>query len=173
MKPKQLVTILVKSVSAPKKVSNRDGREFQTQDCVVGDISGCGKVVSWEEKVGTLTEGNCYKLTGASVKLFGGVSYPSVGENCRITEVDDIGQVADIEGKESGKVVEGELMQSCAVKSMMVVRPRSTVMITLLEHAHTDEIEHVLQIGQIAITTKDQVHWLTLFHEDKNSGNLA
>ena len=96
--------IKVKSVSTPEKVTNRDGKEFQ-QDCIVGDISGCGKVVLWETEVGSLTEGNCYKLAGVSEIIWRNLS---VGKNCKIAEVDDIRQVAYMEVQESGKIV-GEI----------------------------------------------------------------
>ena len=92
IKQQVTVTIKVKSISTPQKVTSKDdGRDFQKQDCIVGDISGCGKVVLWEKDIGSMAEGNSYKLAGASIKSFGGITYLSIGDNCTITQVDDIG----------------------------------------------------------------------------------
>lgn len=174
VKLKQLVTVTikVKSVSTPEKVTNRDGKEFQKQDYVVGNISGCGKVVLWEIEVGSLTEGSCYKLAGVSVKSFGGISYLSVGENCKITEVDNIGQVADTEVQESGKIV-GEI--DAVVYSEEYDGCKSKVKSDDNITGECSKCGAIMKLSkcskfttaQVAITAKDshKVHTLTLFHE--------
>ena len=78
------VTVKVKSVDPTERVKNRDGKELVKQDCVVVDSSGCTHVVVWEKDVGRLQEDSCYKLVGASVRTFRGVTYMylSTGGEC-------------------------------------------------------------------------------------------
>ena len=61
---KQLVTVQVKvkSVDPVEKVKNNEGIELEKQDCAVGDVSGCCRVVLWEKDDGRLKEGQSYKL---------------------------------------------------------------------------------------------------------------
>ena len=42
-----------------------------------------------------LFQGMSYKLVGVSVRFFGSVRYLSVGSDCEIVRVDDIGEVVD------------------------------------------------------------------------------
>ena len=56
------VTIKVKRVEASEMVKTCEGKELEKQDCVVGDSSGCARVVLWEKDVGHLTEGESYKV---------------------------------------------------------------------------------------------------------------
>ena len=110
------VTIKVKTVKPTEKVKNQDGKELVKQDCVVANSSGCTRVVVWEQDVGRLQEGSCYKLIGASVCSFCGVTYLSMGGDCTIETVDEISNVAEVEEgelEESGvvrKIVEGEIV---------------------------------------------------------------
>ena len=112
---KVTVTVKVLSVDPPQQVKTRDGKNLGKQDCVVGDSDGCGRVVLWEEDVGKLEEGTSYRLEGATVKSYRGVSYLSAGKNCVIASVEDIGETAAIEEgdlEEKGivrKVVQGEI----------------------------------------------------------------
>ena len=109
------VTVKVISVDPPREVKNRDGKSLRKQDCVVGDCDGCGRVVLWEEDVGKMEEGRSYKLRGVTVRSYRGVAYLSVGKDCEILSVEDIGETAEIEEgdlEEKGivrKVVEGEI----------------------------------------------------------------
>ena len=113
----QAVTVTVKviSVEPPQEVKNRDGKILKKQDCVVGDCDGCGRVVLWEEDVGNMEEGRSYKLKGVTVRSYRGADYLSVGKECEIMSVEDIGETANIqEGdlEEKGivrKVVEGDI----------------------------------------------------------------
>ena len=54
-----MVTVKVKKVEAPEKVNGHDREDLEKQDCVVGvgDSSGCGQVVLWEQDTGRLKEG--------------------------------------------------------------------------------------------------------------------
>jgi hypothetical protein len=78
------VTVKVKSVDPVKEVKNRDGKVLKKQDCVVGDVDGCGRLVLWESDVGKVTEGGSYKLVRVTVKSFRDVNYLSVGQYCEI-----------------------------------------------------------------------------------------
>ena len=105
------VNVKVKKVDSSEKVKNRDGMEQEKQDCVVGDASGCTRVVLWEGDVNWLEEGGCYKLVGASVRSFRGVSYLSVGGDCTIESVDEIGEIAEVD--------EGDLQESGVVRKVV------------------------------------------------------
>lgn len=109
------VTVKVKTVDALEKVKNREGKELEKRDCVVGDSSACGRVVLWERDVGRMVEGRSYRLVGVSVRSFRGTNFLSVGGDCKIEDVEDIGEMAEVEEgdlQESGvvkKVIEGEI----------------------------------------------------------------
>ena len=105
------VTVKVKKVDSIEKVKNREGKELQKQDCVVGDASGCTCVVVWERDVNRLKEDGCYKIIGASVRSFRGVSYLSVGGDCTIESVNEIGEIAEVE--------EGDLEESGVVRKVV------------------------------------------------------
>ena len=64
------VSVCIKVISfvAPDVVD-----ELAKQDCVVGDSSGCSRVVPWERDVGALVEGMSYKLKSAGVHCYEGV----------------------------------------------------------------------------------------------------
>ena len=109
------VTVKVKSVDPPQEVKNREGKALKKQDCVVGDADGCSRVVLWEGDVGKMIEDESYKLIGVTVRSFRGVNYLSVGKDCEIVGVGDIGETAVVEDgdlQEKGivrKVIEGEI----------------------------------------------------------------
>lgn len=48
------------------------------QECVVTDATGSCKVVTWEQDVGTMDIGNCYKITGLMIRVFKGEKYLSI-----------------------------------------------------------------------------------------------
>ena len=81
---------------------------------MVGDVSGCCRVVLWNDDIEKLLEEMSYKLSYVSVKHWDGVKYLCVSEGSEIVCVDDIGDVAEIEcGYEDSivacHVVEGEI----------------------------------------------------------------
>ena len=55
------MTVKVKTVDAPEKVKNREGKELEKQDCVARDSSACGQVVLWGRDVGGMAEGQSYR----------------------------------------------------------------------------------------------------------------
>lgn len=88
----QTVTVVVKivKVSLAQTTKMKDGREIKKQDCYVGDVAGCVRVV-----IGALVQDLSYKLVGVSVCDYGCVRYLSVGTECEIVSVDDIGEVVE------------------------------------------------------------------------------
>jgi hypothetical protein len=56
VKAQIIAKVKVKIVDAAETVKNREGKELEKQDCVVGDESGCSRIVLWED-VGRLEEG--------------------------------------------------------------------------------------------------------------------
>ena len=109
------VTVKVEAINPSETVKNRHGKELKKQDCVVGDSTGCGRIVLWENDVDCLKEKQSYKWAGIGVRWFQGVNFLSVVDGCVISEADNIGETADIEegGPEQGtvtrKVIEGEI----------------------------------------------------------------
>ena len=90
-----MVTVKVIKVSAVQTVKTKDGREISKQDCNVGHVGGCVHVVLWENDIGALLQDMSYKLVAASVRVYGGVRYVSVGNDCEVVRVDGIGEVVD------------------------------------------------------------------------------
>ncbi len=89
---KQNVTVSVKvvSVTAGETLKTKGG-EKKKQDCRVGDASGSCRVVLWATEVGALKENECYKLVGVGVSSFDGRKYLSVGRECKIEKIGEIG----------------------------------------------------------------------------------
>ena len=65
-----------------KVVSKEDATEIKKglgkQDYWIADATACCKIVTWEENVGVLAVGDCYKLSGLVVRTFNGKKYLSV-----------------------------------------------------------------------------------------------
>lgn len=60
-----------------------------------GDVCGCVHVVLWGKDIGAMVEGGSYKLIGASVQSYDDCKYLSVGGECKIVCVDDVGDVVE------------------------------------------------------------------------------
>ena len=95
---KVTVSVKVKSINPPEIVNNRHGKQLKKQDCIVADSTACGRVVLWENDIDRLKENQSYKLAAIGVRSFQGVNFLSVVDGCVISEADDIGETADIEG---------------------------------------------------------------------------
>lgn len=93
----QLVTVMVKAIviDAPETVTNR-GHQLTKQDCIIGDSSGNGRVVLWEQDVGKMEETKSYKLVSVEVKSFKGNSYFSFTSESEIIPINDIGETTEI-----------------------------------------------------------------------------
>ena len=68
------LTVKVKSVDPPQDVKNREGTMLKKQDCIIGDVNGCGRMVVWEDDVGKMIEGGSYKHVGVTVRSFRGLN---------------------------------------------------------------------------------------------------
>ena len=109
------VTIKVIKVSPPEIVKTKADKSYEKQDCVVGDSSGCCRVVLWENDVNRLVCGSSYKLSSVVVRSFSEVNYLSVGMGSQIISVEDIGVVSSIQSGDIDRVVtsreiEGEII---------------------------------------------------------------
>ena len=91
------VTIKAKTVDTPEKVKNKQGKELNKQDCIVGDASSCGRLVLWEEDVGKIAEDKSYKIIEAKVNTYKGANYLSFAPESQIELIDDIGVIAEID----------------------------------------------------------------------------
>ena len=69
----------------------------------------------WEIDVGAVGEEGSYKLVGVGACSFNSVKFLSVGANCVIESVSDIGEVAELES--DGEFEEG----ACAIVKRVVV----------------------------------------------------
>ena len=109
---RQQLTVRVKVVTVGSSEAVKG--ELHKQECVVADVSGCCRVVLWNDDIGKLLEEKSYKLSYVSVKQWDDIKYLSVSGGSEIVCVDDIGDVAEIEcGDEDTivacRVVEGEI----------------------------------------------------------------
>ena len=91
----QQVTLRVKVVAVGSSVAVKS--ELKKQECVVGDVSGCCRVMLWNDDIGKLLKEKSYKLAHVIVKQRDGVKYLSISEGSMIACIDDIGDVAEIE----------------------------------------------------------------------------
>ena len=77
----QLITVVVKA---------------NVINCIIGDSSGNGRVVLWEQDVGKMEETKSYKLVSVKGKSFKGNNYLSLTSKSEIIPIDDIGDTAEI-----------------------------------------------------------------------------
>ena len=115
------ITIKVMEIAAPESITTKAGKVYQKQDCIVGDASGCGRVVLWEEDIGRLIVGTSYTLSCVTVRCYDGVNFFSISKQSGIASVDDIGDIAKVETGDVDRpvvcrVVEGELVAVRCIK---------------------------------------------------------
>ena len=110
----QLVSVCVKVlfVGEPEKVEPKNTwRVLTKQECIIGDESATIRIVLWQSNVGRLKKDGSYRIVNVTVRVYQGVKYLSVSESSAIEEIDDIGDVADIESNEelttAAKVIKG------------------------------------------------------------------
>ena len=70
------------------------------QDIIVADARSTAKLTLWEDHVGSLEEGRCYRLVDFVVRIWQGTKYLSRGESSQLLIIDDIGAVAAVANKE-------------------------------------------------------------------------
>ena len=110
------ISVLVKvvSLSPPETVTNKDGKVLTTQDCMVGDASCKGRLVLWEEDIGSLLIGNSYNVIDVGIRHFRGMQFLSITPNSTIKEAADIGDVSEEETGDTDRaivtrIIEGEI----------------------------------------------------------------
>ena len=138
----QQVTVLLKIITVGSAVVVKS--ELQKQECVVGDVSGCCRIVIWNDDNGKLLKEKSYKLSYVIVKQWDGVKYLSVSKGSEIDCVEDIGDVADVVCGDEDSIVlwKVKLMLLSSVMSMsgvLVVRVKWKVWMGLLENAKNVE----------------------------------
>ena len=92
------VTIAIKVVTTgtPATITKKqDSKTLKKQDCIIADSSACCRLVVWEGNIGKLASGNCYRPKGVGVRLFDKTKYFSVTQATVISEIDNIGAVAE------------------------------------------------------------------------------
>ena len=93
-------------------MKGREGKSLTKQVCVVGDKSGCGRVVLWEKNVGTIVEGTSYNLIAVRVRSFKGVNYTPESEIVRINDIGGTAEVVEDDLEDCGiinKTIEGKI----------------------------------------------------------------
>lgn len=97
-------------MDAPEKVKNKQGKEINKLDCIVGDVSSCGHLVLWEEDVGKLDEDK--KAIGAKVHTYKGVNYLLLAPESQIELIDNIGVTAEIDSDD---------LQECGIVKKVIL----------------------------------------------------
>jgi len=90
------ITGKVVSVSATEQVILKNsGKSLLKMDFVIADCTAVYRGVAWEGHIKTVKEEHSYKICNATVRSINGSKYISIGENCAIKEIEDIGEVID------------------------------------------------------------------------------
>lgn len=104
----------VTSLNAPTEIPTKH-KKLTKQYCVVSDSTGACRSILWENNVGQLKEGGSYSLNDVKVKEFANTKFLSITVDTKITTIDDIGEVIeldpdDLAQSEHGKLVEGKII---------------------------------------------------------------
>ena len=86
----QRVSVKVKGIGEEDAIVVKKG--LIKHDYIIADRTGSCKIVTWEDNVGLLQDGNCYELSGLMIRAFKGTKYHSI-PNVTIKNVDDIEEV--------------------------------------------------------------------------------
>ncbi len=120
----QFITVCAKAVvvHGPESVdSKKTWRNLTKQECIVGDATGTIRIVLWQQDVGKLEEDHSYKISDAGLRVYRDVRYLSVSERCTITEIEEIGEVADFDEScddaGAAKVIMGEIVAVLACEA--------------------------------------------------------
>lgn len=91
----ETVSVRVKILTEEDAVEVKKG--LTKQDYWIADATGCCKIVTWEDNVGLLSVGDCFKLSGLMVRTYNGKKYLSVPkQGFQVSQIDDIGVVEGI-----------------------------------------------------------------------------
>ena len=86
-------------------------RKLKKTDIHLADVY---RYVVWENYIKMIKDGKSYKFGNVTVRTFNAAKFISLGENCVIEEIDDIGNVVDDEDPEDGvrraNVVKAEIV---------------------------------------------------------------
>ena len=93
----------------PVMSKRQDRQTLKKQDCVLADSNAGVRIVLWEGDVNRLTEGQCYKLSDMTVKVYDGKKFLSMSPEARVVDIADIGQVVtpDAEECSGNRVIRG------------------------------------------------------------------
>ena len=106
----------VVSVCPIEKVNIKNsGKTLIKMDFLVADTTAFYRCVAWEKQIELFEEDMSYKFTNVTVRSFNGAKYLSIGENCSVEKIEDIGDVIDDANPE------GDLGRAKVVKAEIVV----------------------------------------------------
>ena len=75
------------------------GRKLKKMNMHLADVY---RYVVWENHIKMIKDGKSYKFGNVTVRTFNAAKFISLGENCVIEEIDDVGNVIDDEDPEDG-----------------------------------------------------------------------
>uniref|UniRef100_A0A1X7U809 Replication protein A OB domain-containing protein n=1 Tax=Amphimedon queenslandica TaxID=400682 RepID=A0A1X7U809_AMPQE len=110
----QQITIVGKIVNAGATVdiTTKNGKKLKKQYCILHDTNGSCRIVLWEDDIGKVEKGNCYKLINILVRQYDSVKYLSISEGTIIERIDNIELISDSEDLQDVPqimVAEGEI----------------------------------------------------------------
>lgn len=73
------------------------GKVLRKRDLMLADKTAVFRCVAWENHIELLEEDYSYRMSNATVKSFNGGKYLSIGLNCDVGKIEDIGEVIDDE----------------------------------------------------------------------------
>lgn len=62
-------------------------------DTLVADVTGCAKLVLWEDMINKVARGKCYHFKNITVRIFDDEKYLNTNESTTVEEIDDIQNV--------------------------------------------------------------------------------
>ena len=92
----QIVTVCgkISSITDPEDVVQRSsGSKFQKQECTLADSGMSVPLKIWEEDIGKVRKGKCYRFLKVKVREYKGERFLTTTEDSTIEKIDDIGEV--------------------------------------------------------------------------------
>ena len=116
------------------------GRKLKKMDMHLANHTAVYRCVVWENHIKMIKDGKSYKFGNATIRTFNAAKFISLGKNCVIEEIDDIGDVVDDEVLEDGvrraNVVKADIVAMLIhIKVVAVVMERSLKAMHQLEFA--------------------------------------
>jgi len=85
---------------------------LEKRDFLLADKTAVVRGVAWESHIELLRDDKTYCISNATCRTYKGEKYLSIGQNCKVTQIEDIGEVVEDDVPETSaiKVVEAEVV---------------------------------------------------------------